>query len=244
MNDSGKKEQIHIYSPGKNIGETFKAAVKKYHIDRIIVFKEILENEKSGDDIEKAINDLRTKAGNNGIEFEITKVRGNSMEEVMENILRLRDQFPDDSFFFNLTGGRKVLALYLYTMAIWLDGFPYYVDISGDIIEFSIPKIHREILRGNPNLVKILSIIYKKQEVLETMIKNADVYEELAKSYQPSEKSNRKGNYKLSRGTFSKWIRLLIENQLISENFVENNHKSKFLSISRDGIFALRFFRE
>lgn len=244
MNDKGKKEQIHIYSPGKNIGETFKAAVKKYHIDRIIVFKEILENDKSGDDIENAIEDLRTKARNNGIEFDITKVHGNSMEEVMENIVRLRDQYPSDSFYFNLTGGRKVLALYLYTMAIWLDGFPYYVDISGDIIEFSIPRIHREILRSNPNLVKILSIIYNIQKTPEAMIKNADVYEELAKSYQPSEKSNRKGNYKLSRGTFSKWIRLLIENQLISENFMDNNHKSKFLSITRDGIFALRFFKE
>jgi hypothetical protein len=43
-------------------------------------------------------------------------------------------------------------------------------------------------------------------------------------------------------GTFSKWVRLLIERKLLQEQFVENNHKSKMLSITQDGIFAVKFF--
>ena len=239
-----EKEQIHIYTSGKNIAETFKSSVKKYHIDRIIVFNEILDNEEDHPEIENAVESLGKKAKDNGIDFKTVKVHGNNMEEVIETMVKLKDQFPEDCFYFNLTGGRKVLALYLYTMAIWLDGFPYYVDLSGDIIEFNIPRIKRETLRGNPNLVKILQIVSEKQEGSKADVRNSDVYEELSESYQPSERTARKGNYKLSRGTFSKWIRILIENQLLSENFSDDNHKSKYLSVTRDGIFALRFFRE
>ena len=57
--------------------------------------------------------------------------------------------------------------------------------------------------------------------------------------------STRKGgNYKLQRGTFSKWVRFLIDNKLLEEKYNEDNHKNKFLNITPDGIFAVKFFRK
>jgi hypothetical protein len=239
-----RKSQTHIFSGGEKIVETFKSAVKEYHIDRVVVFSEILESEGGQHNIDKAIESLGQMARVNGIDFDRIKVIGNNMEEVMDAIVRLKNLYPEDSFYFNLTGGRKVLALYLYTMAIWIDGIPYYVDISGNILEFKIPKIRRETLRANLNLVKILQIVSNKGEKSNSKAKFSEVYEEIASIYQPLERTLRKGNYKLPMGTFSKWVRVLIENNLIEEGYIEGSHKNKYLEITTDGIFALKFFNE
>lgn len=239
-----RKKQIHIFSAGGKIVETFKCAVKEYHISRVIVFIEIFESKVDQPEIEGAIESLGKLAKNNGIDFDIVKVPGNNLDGVMEAIVKLKSSFPEDCFYFNLTGGRKVLALYLYTIAIWLDGVPYYVDLSKNILEFKIPKIKRETLRGNPNLEKILFIVSSKQEKSKSEVRFTEVYEELAATYQPLERIVRRGNYKLSRGTFSKWVRVLIENNLLTEDFVKDNHKIKCLRVTRDGIFALKFYNE
>jgi hypothetical protein len=248
MNDNSKKKQFHIFSAGKNIGETYKVAVKNYSIDRIIVFVEIPNNRKNSPDTEsineilKALKDLEVQANQIGIEFLQIKVFENDINDVMEQVFKLRDEYPDASFYFNLTGGRKVLALNLFTTAIWIGGFPYYIDINGGKIEFNIPRIAPEELQNNRNLLKILGIVHDSTTNIEKYVKVSDVYDALARNYEPPNNINNNGRYKLPRGTLSKWIRKLIENGLLTEEYLGNNHKSKYLTITRDGEFALIFF--
>ncbi len=244
MEKNGRIIQTHIFSAGKKITETYKTAVNRYHIDRIIVFMERMENNNDRTEIDSAVGDLRKKSSELGIRFEVVTVSGDSIDDVRDELFKLKEDFPGEELFFNLTGGKKVLVLYLFTMALWLDGYPYYVDKSGKIIEFSIPRLHVEELKNNNNLTKILSIVYKNNGGNDMGVKNSDVYEELASEYKPSDSARKGGNYKLQRGTFSKWIRFLIDNKLLEEKYNENNHKNKLLNITSDGIFAVKFFRK
>ena len=42
-------------------------------------------------------------------------------------------------------------------------------------------------------------------------------------------------------GTFSKWVRTLIENGLLEERYYPDQYKRKLLSITHDGMFTLKF---
>ena len=241
MEKGASQEQIHVFSSGKSMAETFKSAVNEYSIDRIVVFDEVTEDAKSRKEIISAIDELRKLSSSIGIKFETIKIGESSMDDVRDNVIKLTKDHKC-KLFFNLTGGRKVLALNLFTMALWVNGNPYYVDKTGKIIELTIPRIHADELSGNPNLVKILSIVNSEQEKCGGPVRNSEVYRMAAAGYRPNKKLQEGGNSKLQMGTFSKWIRLLIEGKLLQEQFVENNHKSKMLSITQDGIFAVRFF--
>lgn len=241
MEKEASQEKIHVFSSGKSMVETFKPAVNKFSIDRVVVFDEASDDIKGRKEIASAMDELRKLCSEIGIMFDVVKIGESSMDDVRDNVIKLtRDH--QCKLFFNLTGGRKILALYLFTMALWVDGNPYYVDRSGKIIELSIPRIHADELAGNPNLVKILTIVNSEQERNGGPIRNSDVYRIAADEYRPSKKLQEGGNSRLQMGTFSKWVRLLIERKLLQEQFVENNHKSKMLSITQDGIFAVKFF--
>jgi hypothetical protein len=247
MSNEKKKEEIHIFSAGENIINTFKVAKKKFHIDQIMVFKEQMEGSKNNRDdeaIENAIKELRNRSKEDDIKFSEEKVKGNDMDDVMEKIVRIKKEHAGDSFYFNLTSGRKVLALYLYTMAIWLDGIPYYVDKSQDVIRFEIPKIQREVLMKNSEYVKILRIVYDATRGYDEQIKYMDVFAKLETDFNTTAKTRNGEVRKLIMGTFSKWIRELTDRELLNEKYRDKNHKVKYLEITDNGIYALKFYRD
>ena len=241
MEKETSQERIHVFSSGKSMVETFKSAVNKYSIDRIVVFDEVSDDIKGRKEIAVAIDELRRLSSEIGINFGTVSIQESNMDDVRDNVIKLTRSYKC-KLFFNLTGGRKVLALYLFTMALWVNGNPYYVDRSGNIIELSIPRVHAEELDNNQNLVKILSIVNREQEKYGKPVRNSDVFRIAAAEYRPSKRLKEGGNSRLQMGTFSKWVRLLIERNLLNEQFVENNHKSKMLTITQDGIFAVKFF--
>ena len=234
-------ERIHVFSSGKSMVETFKSAVNKYSIDRIVVFDEVSDDIKGRKEIAVAIDELRRLSSEIGINFGTVSIQESNMDDVRDNVIKLTKNYKC-KLFFNLTGGRKILALYLFTMALWVNGDPYYVDRSGKVIELSIPRVHAGELDNNQNLAKILSIVNREQEKYGKPVRNSDVFRIAAAEYRPSKRLKEGGNSRLQMGTFSKWVRLLIERKLLNEHFVENNHKSKMLTITQDGIFAVKFF--
>ena len=241
MEKETPQERIHVFSSGKSMVETFKSAVNKYSIDRIVVFDEVSDDIKGRKEIAVAIDELRRLSSEIGINFGTVSIQESNMDDVRDNVIKLTKNYKC-KLFFNLTGGRKILALYLFTMALWVNGDPYYVDRSGKVIELSIPRVHAEELDNNQNLAKILSIVNREQEKYGKPIRNSDVFRMAAAEYRPSKRLKEGGNSRLQMGTFSKWVRLLIERKLLNEQFVENNHKSKMLTITQDGIFAVKFF--
>lgn len=241
MEKETPQERIHVFSSGKSMVETFKSAVNKYSIDRIVVFDEVSDDIKGRKEIAVAIDELRRLSSEIGINFGTVSIQESNMDDVRDNVIKLTKNYKC-KLFFNLTGGRKILALYLFTMALWVNGDPYYVDRSGKVIELSIPRVHAGELDNNQNLVKILSIVNREQEKYGKPVRNSDVFRIAAAEYRPSKRLKEGGNSRLQMGTFSKWVRLLIERNLLNEQFVENNHKSKMLTITQDGIFAVKFF--
>ncbi|MGP6207895.1 hypothetical protein ACNF42_07715 [Cuniculiplasma sp. SKW3] len=248
MSEMKQKEEIHIFSAGENIVKTFKYANKKFHIARIIVFKEIGEkldkDQKKIKAIENAIDELGKISEYNGIEFSVEKVGMNDPKDLMERIIEIRKKYQGDDLYFNLTSGRKVMSFYLYTMAIWIDGFPYYVDLSGEVIQFEIPKIQREILMKKPQYVDILRIVKDKDGGLGNGIRYKEVYETLQTAHKYDRNTKNGEKRKITPGTFSKWVSEMIEKDLLKDFYLENNHKVKYVSITNNGIYALKFFRE
>lgn len=250
MNNTNKNKQFHIFSAGRKIVETYKVAVKNYNIDQIIVFiekqnyKEINNQDKSFEDINNALKNLETKANEIDVGFQIIKVTENDLNDVMKQVFRLRKENPEADFYFNLTGGKKVLALNLFTTAIWIGGFSYYIDMNGNTIEFTIPRIAPTELQNNRYLLKILEIVNNSITEQEKCVKLKEVYKELADYYKSRNNFNDNGRHKLQHGTFSKWTRKLIDKGLLTEEYIKDNHKTKCLTITKDGQFALIFFKD
>ena len=51
MKKDAPMENIHVFTSGEHIVETFKSAVKKFSIDRLVVFSEVSDGEKSKEGI-------------------------------------------------------------------------------------------------------------------------------------------------------------------------------------------------
>ena len=247
MSVEKEKEEVHIFSAGESIVKTFRVANKRFHIDRIIVFREQMEAPEKGEQlkkIESAIKELRDITKVDDIKYSEEKIRENDLEDLMEKMFRIKKEHEGDSFYFNLTGGRKVPALYLYTMAIWLDGLPYYVDMSGKVIQFEIPKIQREVLIKKPQYVNILRIVYDGTKDANKQIKYIEVFKKLESEFKTRRKTQNSEEAELRMGTFSKWIRELTDRELLDEMYKDHNHKVKYLGITNNGIYALKFYRD
>ena len=168
-------------------------------------------------------------------------VNEDSVDNIRDAVLERQRVHPLSECFFNITGGKKVLSLNLVTMAVWMDATPYYVDISGHISEFSIPRIHPDNLDPEGPYFSILSIMYSLSNEGNDSVLYSDVFLKLGESYRPTVQRT-KGRYpNLRRGTFSKLIRYLIERGLLEEDFVGAGHRSKELKITRDGVLPFNF---
>lgn len=240
-------KQIHIISAGRGMIETFKTALNKYHIGIIVIFKEDpikgKFNKESEDEINQAIAEIKRISSDIGIIFTTRLVRQDDMNEVRDKVLELKNEYPTGEFFFNLTHGRKVLPLFLMTMAVWLDGIPYYIDREQHVMEFNIPRMHAAEISANPNYITILGILSKAVSGNSKFVRYKEVFEEVSKTLIPkdSQKAGRPG--RLHVGTFSKWIRRLVDSQLIEQRFEKGSYKTKVLSITNDGVFTYKFMQ-
>lgn len=239
------KECIHIFSGGKSVDSTFSQALKRYRIDHVVVLKGKpgnSEKDKSEDEaIQKSIKVLKDYSDKVGVSVSSIVVSEDDVDNIRDAVLELQRIHPLSEFFFNITGGKKVLSLNLFTMAVWMDATPYYVDMNGDISEFSIPRIHPDNLDPEGPYFSILSIMYSLSKEGKDSVLYSDVFSKLSESYRPTVQRT-KGRYpNLRRGTFSKLIRYLIDRGLLEEDYVGSNHRSKELKITRDGVFTFNF---
>jgi hypothetical protein len=242
---SGKK-CVHIFSPGRNIDKTFISAIKKFQIDRVFVFSD-LQNKKTDDEedskIKSSIEKLRKIGLSIGVPVIDIDVEEDNLIDVRDKILDLRDRYPESTFYFNITGGKKVLSLNLFTMSVWINGSAYYVEKDGTIIEFSIPRIQPESLNPESLKFKVLSIVSKATKDENGFVLYSETFDAFKKVYKPK-RENDAGRYPVARkGTFSKLVRALIEEGLLKEGYLKHSHKTKTLSITSDGIFTVNFVK-
>ncbi len=240
--------QVHIISAGSGMNETFKTALKKYSISSVIVFRETSAdgkgNNKIEEEINKATSEMRSTAENLDISFEVKHVRQNDISDVRDQTLNLTKEHNNGKFFFNLTHGRKVLPLFLLTMAVWLDGTPYYIDKEQEVIEINIPRMHAEEIASNKNFFSMLKILHEHSNKGERWVRYKDAYAEISKIYVSNKDGKGGRSEKLSMGTYSKWVRRLVEAHLLEQKFEDGSYKQKVLRLTGDGTFTFMFLKD
>lgn len=238
------REHIHIISSGETIHETFPISIRKLQMDRAIVLVEadVFENSdnKHHPLIRESISQVEKDAKRLKIFFEIKCIQSISLENIRNAVLDIFNNHPDAVYYFNITGGTKVLSNGLFLMSIWLEGIAYHVGEGGKFQILAVPKIHVEDIRKNENYISMMEILVNSKKH-EMPLK--ELFIEMEKDYKPLRKEDQKAKRNLSRGTLSKWIQDLISWGLVTEEFKKNNKKEKNIKITEDGIFTLKFIR-
>ncbi len=187
---------------------------------------------------------MRSTAENLDISFEVKHVRQNDISDVRDQTLNLTKEHNNGKFFFNLTHGRKVLPLFLLTMAVWLDGTPYYIDKEQEVIEINIPRMHAEEIASNKNFFSMLKILHEHSNKGERWVRYKDAYAEISKIYVSNKDGKGGRSEKLSMGTYSKWVRRLVEAHLLEQKFEDGSYKQKVLRLTGDGTFTFMFLKD
>ncbi len=244
--------QIHIISAGRNMNETFKVAMKKFAIERVIVFKEKSGSDKNKDEkdnknikeIEDAIQETKRLSHEMDIKFSVCEVKENDINDTRDKVFSIKNQYNDSDLYFHLTHGRKVLSLFLLTMAFWVEGYPYYIEKqSEEVIMINIPRMHIQDVSDNKDYMKILGVLHNKKAESNNPMEYKALYKEVFEVMK-NEKNNVPGRPNdLKMGTFSKWLKRLEESQLIEKKFESGSEKYKIVSITPDGEFAYNFMK-
>lgn len=160
---------IHVITAGGSVYEAYLKIDSHYPVSKIIIIKEKETPEKIEGEIIKVHTDcaLRKKPCDT-IEF-----KENQFEELMEQLIALRRSHPDDSFFFNITPGRKDVAIMTFIASLWIDGTGYYWPEEMERpFEFPIPKVALNELGRNKLHVAILQELHAGETENQTRIRN------------------------------------------------------------------------
>lgn len=245
-----QKEHIHFISAGESIGSTFKKTIKDsgYPITRAVVIVEddiLIEKNEDDDDRKKikrkirdAINEVKYICEYFEIDFklkEIPQISSNlSLNNVRDSVLEILEIYPGSKYYFNISGGGKILSIGLFLMSLWVEGVSYHVDRLNHFQKLSVPKMHIKDMSKNPNYVYIMEIISKS-------------------SRKPISRKELLGKFKAKKGgdktekefggILTKHVANLTYWGLVKETFVKGNKKEKEYDLTDDGIFALNFIK-
>lgn len=244
-------QHIHVVSGGSSVYNSFKLAVRKFPMDNeiIVIEKNVFENledpnfnedkKKELKAISDAIIELEFALDDLGIQHSRYLLEDSSLNSLSDMIIDIYSKYKDSHFYFNVTGGKRVIPFRLFMFANWLGGTSYYADIENSHVEvFNVPKIHLEDIRKNPNYMIILESIYEKGQ----SIKYTDLFSKTAEKYIPM-RQKKVENEKLQRGTFSKLKESLISFGLIEEEYLPDNKRNKIISLTYDGKLAYKLLK-
>jgi hypothetical protein len=239
-----ERQHVHIISAGESIHKTFPKAIHEFKMNKAIIIVEdnVFYDGAGGHStlIIQSIDEVKKTADKLEIAFEIKRIPDISLKNIRNAVLEIFNDQTNAIFYFNITGGTKVLSNGLFMMSIWIEGTTYHVGESGQLQILTIPKIHTENITKNSNYIFILEILTNSKDK-EILLKN--LYSTMKDAYKPLREENKKLKRTLSRGTLSKWIYDLISWGLVSEEYVENSRKEKKIKITDDGIFTLKYIK-
>lgn len=237
------REHIHLISSGETIHETFPKSIKELKMDRAIIIVEqgVFGNSdnKHHPRIRESISQVEKLAQMLNIPIERKIIQNISLDSIRNAVLDVFSQYPSAVYYFNITGGTKVLSNGLFMMSIWLDGTAYHVGEDGKFQILAVPKIHVEDIKKNENYISILEILEKSRE---HEMSHKDLFNNMKNVYKPLRGINNIAKRNLSRGTLSKWIQDLISWGLVSQEFFKDK-KEKKVKITDDGIFTFKFIK-
>lgn len=252
---------VHFISSGENIHNTFPTTLRSLNgiTDVVIVVEESIFQDDPNDSphlketkpkLRESIEGVCEICEKARIHCTVARTPDTTLECVRDSILPLTVNRPDAKLSFNLSGGTKMLTLSLYTLAIWLDGDVYLTPRSGNFEHFSIPKMHLNDVRDNPNLTTALFYLGDNNVNNSTFTEEQnwklgkDFARYMKNNYTPKKsEDDRKMDRKPNRSSISKFIFRLEEWDLIEERVSPKSKREKEYRITRDGLFALAILR-
>lgn len=220
---------IHILTSGESVHKVYQQVFRHYNVSRFILLTETSQHEK----IQSSIEIMKTGCREINIPLEIITIEQNNIPELMEKIQDLRKKYPIDEakLFFNITSGRKDIAIMTFCASLWVSGIAYYLPSETQCpLVFPAPSIPLSRLESNKLYQRILTELNKKtntpscQADLRAIIK---------------ENPNRNGKV-LSGQTLSQAVSILVDAGLINS---ERNGRRTELSLTLAGEVAVSFLK-
>lgn len=243
MKEEKEPEHIHIMASGENMYETYiKATNSLKSISKLIVIKD----NPSDPEAKKAIEDSfykveeRSKESNiDVIKIEFEEIGTNDIEIISEKIFKLKKDYEDAEFSFNITNGTKIIAIALYQSAVWIGGTAYYFpkDSRNPII-VSTSRLSVKDISKNNNLITVLRIISENNGTCS----RKDIFRFLENGrYNTIRDTNTlKEKRKIKQGTLTSLIEKLMECGCISESYL--NRKEKQYTITSSGKTIINYY--
>ena len=271
-----RQEHIHIVAAGEKMEATCAAAVRDLRdITRIVIFADTEVYTNTARDSEEA------KAHKDAVRDAVTKAKAHTATlaipaalvyiappagvSVAAAVQKIKREFPDARFTFDLSGGSKDLALALFRISLWLDGGAYYAfesrkGIVGLTERLAVPRIPLREIAANPNYMRILGVLAGtpgKDDARTRILPRSYLFTQLEAFYVPVKKSGVRVNVSktktdavtgkravipvLSQGTFSNILKVMLAADLIREvSGPTKNRKERYYRIAPGGELALQ----
>jgi DNA-binding HxlR family transcriptional regulator len=219
---------IHILTAGENLHNIYKKLYRQeWGIDRVIILSEEDEPER----VTKSINQVKNECTDDGISFEILSFEKGNHANLMEKVIGIRKQYPapEAKLFFNITSGRKDIAIMTFIGSLWTNGIGYYIP-EDSIKPFILPapRLPLERLQNNEFYQRILQELEKESDINQSNLRNRI-------------KVNPNNHKDLSAQTLSLAVEVLEEAGLIQK---QRHNRETRLSLTLAGKVAISVLRE
>jgi hypothetical protein len=249
-------EHIHIMNSGKSLEETFPRVVKSDMPITTVIFltdEETMtsrdpQRSEARDAVKRAIVKIEKLSEALQIESHRIILKEVTLPELRDRIFDLKKDHPNAKLYFNLTGGKRAISIWLFMLSWWLEGRAYYIDeVTEEIMDLNVPKIPLSEISKNPNYQTVLRIIYEWKSSKKSSTQGWDrmpysiLYEKFQSEYIPV----RTGVHEKDkmRGTLTKLINPLYEWGFVETGFIGESRKNKYVRLTQDGEFAYRFLQ-
>ncbi len=160
---------VHVITAGGSVYQAYLKIGSHYPVSKIIIIKE----KDTPEQIEEEIINVQKDCAPRNIPCELIEYEKYQFEGLMEQLIALKKSHSGDSFFFNITPGRKDVAIMTFIASLWMDGTGYYWPKEmEEPFEFPIPKVPLKELGKNKLHVAILLELYEGETKNQTTIRN------------------------------------------------------------------------
>jgi hypothetical protein len=169
-----RTEHVHIISAGEKIAIAYPAMFRELPtITRTIVFTDSIVHESSPDPVtdkhrlavRNAVTAVQEISVSLSIPFTRVVIFPPAYVSVRSALAKIRREYPDARFTFDLSGGSKELCLSLFAFAPWLGGEVFSSFEEKTARRVPLPDRTTGSLLTNPNHQMILAILLNRRDL-------------------------------------------------------------------------------
>jgi len=267
-------EHVHIISAGENIHTAYPAifrtlpTITRTYVLADSTFYELSSNpevEKARLAVRDAVAAVKEISASLSIPFSRELVFPPVYSSVRDTLTKIHNGCPGARFTFDISGGSKPLSNALFAFSSWLGGDVYSAFDQKTPRSVPLPGRPVRTLLTNPNYQTILAILLRTGRkdagiASPAWVSRQYIFKQLWSVYVPSRtkkpkpddppvqpvkyKRGRKPAAELTHGTFSDFMRALVDAGLVVEEVSSDKSHEKMFRITESGEIAFRFFSD